>query len=206
MKRKSTPKNTRQKLSHVSQKSIASSWKLFGCALWVIFSLGALSYVAYQNEQNNKATETTSCLGKTKICGSDALGFEYKGHTYCYNTHEEFVKRCREAIPHKTSCHNEHCFYAGNWHNEDFPGNCHWGYFDYNDAQNWCKSKGGHTITASEMQELWNEFMKCNPSFGKFDEACYWTDTTACRMKNGGWNNARADGYINAGGVFCQIK
>lgn len=149
---------------------------------------------------------SSNCLGPISACGKDALGFEYNGHTYCYNTHEEFVKRCREAVPHTTSCHNGRCFYASNSFNEDFKGNCHWGYFDFNDAQNWCKSKGGRTVTKSEMQALWDEFIKCDPSFGKHNESCYWTNTRACRTKDGGWNNARVDGYINAGGGFCQIK
>ncbi len=145
------------------------------------------------------------CLGAVTECGTDALGFMYKGHLYCYNTHEEFVNRCREAVPHTTSCHNGQCFYASNSFNEDFPGNCHWGYFDIQDINNWCASKNGSRISQNEMIEIWDAFMACDPSFGKHNEACYWTNTNACRMKNGNWNNARPDGYINAGGGICKI-
>ncbi len=151
-------------------------------------------------------SESQKCLGKIERCGDDALGFMFEGQLYCYNTHEEFTRRCREAIPGRTSCSNNHgCFYASNYYNEDYSGNCHWGYFDYTDAQNWCKGKGGKTVSKAEMEKIWSEFKKCTPSFGKHNESCYWTNTTACKTRNGNYNNARPDGYINAGGGFCKM-
>ena len=148
-----------------------------------------------------------NCLGKTERCGNDALGFMFEGQLYCYNTHEEFVRRCREAIPGRTSCSNNHgCFYASNYYNEDYSGNCHWGYFDYTDAQNWCRQKGARTLSKTEIEKIWPEFLKCAPSFGKHNESCYWTNTTACKAKNGNCGNARPDGYINAGGALCKMN
>ncbi len=148
----------------------------------------------------------TGCLGKVERCGDDALGFGFKGRLYCYNTKEEFISRCREAVPGQSSCHNGRCFYAGNFYNEDYPGNCHWGYFDYYDAQKWCKAKGGTTISKDEMLELWSEFLKCSPSFGAHGESCYWTNTTTCFKSDGSFNNARTDGYFAAGGGFCKMN
>lgn len=102
------------------------------------------------------------------------MGIRIDGQLYCYNTESELWGRCREAVPGETACHpGESCYYASNSFGEDFPGNCNWGYFSQNDANNFCKDLGGRLLNENEMNDIWPDFNTCNPPRGKYSESCY---------------------------------
>jgi len=141
------------------------------------------------------------------------MGVRIDGQLYCYNTESELSGRCREAVPKQTYCHpGEGCFYAGNYYGEDTPGNCNWGYFSQNDANNFCKDLGGQLLNKTEMNDVWSAFVACNPPMGKVknQETCYWTSTKCdssfyrCRS-NSGMNCTRKDGYSHSGGALCKM-
>lgn len=144
----------------------------------------------------------------------DAICERIKGKLYCWNTPKELYARCRTAIPDQTACHpGEKCYHATNTYGEDVPGNCHWGYFSWKDAQQWCLSKNGRLLSKNEIDLLWEDFKRFDPPWGQ--NPCYWTSTSRgdgfywCKGRDkdgaghGGWT--RKDGYFAAGGSLCLI-